>query len=387
MRIAWCAVLAGALVGGVTGGSTRADEVSTPVEAWQRFQAAIAAPETAPALHPFAVHGDLVKAGRRLGAWSLMARRAAAGEVPGWRVAEVLRLDGRVELARDSQWSPSLRLVQATLRRRDRNGTRRVTLEAEGDAVTIREGDAEPRVEAFGGVALAGIAPYVLLAPALARAPGAYRATQVYDDVAGDVRLAARDLVVTVRDDHPDLAQVALEGPLSVTLDVDTTSGTLRGLVLTTPEGDLELVERTSSEPDLATWDLLTAEPSTPVVAATRFLYALERGYLDLAARLVAWPAELGVPATDVASTDTPARRAWMEARRIELRRDLRPGDAAQRLRTVRAELEADPTRTVVSERGARMRLPAPYDGWDLLLVQDDERLWRIAGTAETPAR
>ncbi|MCA9317367.1 MAG: hypothetical protein KDB73_17915, partial [Planctomycetes bacterium] len=339
------------------------------------------------ALHPFAVHGDLVKAGRRLGAWSLMARRAAAGEVPGWRVAEVLRLDGRVELARDSQWSPSLRLVQATLRRRDRNGTRRVTLEAEGDAVTIREGDAEPRVEAFGGVALAGIAPYVLLAPALARAPGAYRATQVYDDVAGDVRLAARDLVVTVRDDHPDLAQVALEGPLSVTLDVDTTSGTLRGLVLTTPEGDLELVERTSSEPDLATWDLLTAEPSTPVVAATRFLYALERGYLDLAARLVAWPAELGVPATDVASTDTPARRAWMEARRIELRRDLRPGDAAQRLRTVRAELEADPTRTVVSERGARMRLPAPYDGWDLLLVQEYERLWRIAGTAETPAR
>lgn len=387
MRFARCAVLAGALVGGLTGAPTRADELSAPVEAWQRFQGVLAEPQTPQALHPFAVHGDLVRNGRRLGSWSLMARRAAAGEVPGWRVAEVLRLDGQVELARESLWSPSLRLVQATLQRRTSRGARRVTLEAEGDTLKIREADGEPRVEAFGGVALVGVAPYVLLAPALARAPGVYRATHVYDDAAGDVRLAARDFVVTVAEDQPALVRVAWDGLASATLHVDVASGALRGLVLATPEGDLELVERTSTGPDVATWDLLTAEPTTPVVAAVRFLYALERGYLDLAARLVAWPAGLGVPATDAASTDTPARRAWMEARRIELRRGMRPGDAAERLRAVQAALEAEPARTEVSESGARMRLPAPYDGWDLLLVQDAEGLWRVAGTAETPAR
>lgn len=387
MRIARWALLAAAALGSGAGGPGRADEASAPVEAWQHFQQVLGAAETPEALRPFVVHGELVRGARRVGTWSLMARRSAAGEVPGWRLAEVLRLDGHVELARESRWTPSLRLVDATLRRRSSAGTRRVTLEAEGDTVKIREHDGEPRVEPFGGSALAGVAPYVLLAPVLARAPGVYRSTHVYDDMPGPVRLAARDLDVGLDPGEAGTVHIALQGVGAVTLRVDIETGAVRTLAVATPEGEATLVEGPYKDDSAPGWDLLTAEPTTPVVAATRFLYALERGYLDLAARLVAWSADLGVPGTDVDSMDTPGRRAWLEARRIELRRGLRPAEAAARLQGVRAELDAQPDRIEVSASSARIRLPAPYSGWDLLLVRDAEGTWRVAGTAESRPR
>jgi hypothetical protein len=359
-------------------------EPRTGTQAYVRFQELARALPPADASRAFAFQGRILRDGAHAGTWAMQAR--PDGKVGDWRIEEIIRIDGELVARRKGLYSKTLYPIHGSAILQRGAGTTALTWRGEDDELVLEQTAGEDKLDGkrqrFGGVALSGLAPYVLLGTALREHAGRYRTTHVYDGLDGPPQVAARDL--RIERDAPwgdktaDLLVFAAPWPATVALAPD--SGTLLGFRVPTKGGALEVVPFQPTAEAASAWDLLTNPSVTAEIATLRFLYALERGYLTLAESLVAWPPGLAAPATPEAADTEHRRRVWIEARRIELLADLPPERAGRELQALLPRLVVE-----AQEATAHVRLPAPYAGWVIECRRVGPEEWRVAGAVHEP--
>lgn len=360
-----------------------APKAPSKLDRWQAFQRAVARHGPKLERRTLDFSGFVVRSGVKAGTWNLQITPRKQG---GWQVHEDLRLDESVRVQREGTYTNTFFPRSCRARIRRPNGATEMTWRGQGTSLLMarRKADEAPQEsrQAFGGVALSGVAPYLLLAPALEA--GRYRASHVYDGWHGAAQVAARDFEVQPSGTwHGQAARLLVfQAPNPMTLALEPSGSTVLGMRLELDGVQFEVSVQAPNR-SAAPIDLRSEPTTTPAIAAQRFLYALERGYLDLLSELVAWPEELqarsGAPAEEVANRRT-RRRAQIERFRMDLLRNIPPSEVEGRLRQLAPRMEVHAT-----EQSARVVLPPPYVGWELLLTRTEADLWRIEGTRYVP--
>lgn len=281
---------------------------------------------------------------------------------PLWRIQEILRIDGLLEVRREGLFSATLYPVRGLRRERRAGRSEETVMRWHGDGTTlvVTEGK-DARTTPFAGAALIGAGPLWLLGRHLPETGTTWLAPALYDDGDGPVELAACTLRIAPGDDRGDGTTVHVDGraPLQLVFD----RGVFRSAAYQYAAYRFALRPRGSETAEGAA-DPWTRDATTPALAAAQFLHAIQRWRLARAMELVAW--ERVVPA-DAEPAQKPAyMRSWMESRRMELRRDTAPLDDDTVLRAVFAALRVPPH----DKDDVKIDLPAPWDGWSITVVR-----------------
>ena len=324
----------------------------------------------------FELDAEILLHGLPIGSLWVAVQPVREGERDLWRIQETLRIGGVREVRREGFFSATLYPVRGLRRARQAGAEDEQVSRWRGDGETLvveqGEGEArEPALQApFGGTALIGAGPVLLLARHLAGAPRALLGSALYDEGDGPLELAACRLRVEARGDDPANAGTTLVVEGRATARIALVGGQFRSAAYEYAPFTFAVRPR-GSTPDEIVADLWTREPTTARLAAAQFVHAIQQWRVARAQELVAW--ERVLPA-DLPDADKAAySRAWLEKTRLQLRRALGALPADTVLRAVHAGLRV----TRDGDERARVVLPSPYVGWALELVRTGAQ-WKI---------